>query len=449
MTQLVWALSEQLAALGPLLLACAALWEGPGANRRGLVACASAGMAALLCAGVACWALGLPTNALMLPVIGVLLVPLKLASDTSAGCFAFVVSAASLVASCYTHLAIIADAFAVGDTLSELYLAWPGMAVQWALEAASTCALWRFFRTSIPELLASKAASRRVWATAWLIPALPLALGIVFVPTQTQTLLTSRVGQGAACVVLVLAFLVFETCHLLCKMARGAHQAELDAERLRRAEMLAVQQRGLERRMDEARAARHDLRQHWAALGGMLEAGDAAGALAYVRRAAASRAVDEPLRWCANPAANAVLAYYLAKARELKVRLDVRAQLPPSLPQSTTDVVVVLGNLLENATLALADAPEGTRTLSVRAQLRDDGWLVVAVDNACATPVLAQPDGTFRSTRHEGPALGVESVRMTAEASGGEARFECAGGTFRASVLLGPRGATRGGQARQ
>lgn len=447
MTQLVWAVSEQLAALGPLLLTCAALWDAPGVRRRGLVGCACAGVAALLGAGVACWALGLPTNSLMLPVIAVLLVPLKLASGTSAGRFAFVVSAAALVASCYTHLAIIADAYAVADTLSELYLAWPGMAVQWALEVASTCVLWRFFRTSIPLLLASKAAGRRFWGTAWLVPALPLALGIVFVPTQTQTLLTSRVGQGAACVVVVLAFLVFETCHLLCKMARGARQAELDAERLRRAEMLAVQQRGLERRMDEARAARHDLRQHWAALGGMLEAGDASGALAYVRRAANSRAVDEPLRWCANPAANAVLAYYLEKAHELGARTDVRVQLPERLPQPTTDVVVVLGNLLENATLALADVPAGTRTLSVRAQLRGDGWLVVAVDNACATPVLRLPDGTFRSTRHEGPALGVESVRMTAEASGGEARFECAGGTFRASVLLGPGERPGSGQA--
>lgn len=438
MRELLWAVSEQLAALGPLLLTLATLWDGPAANRRALVAGACVGTLALIGAGVACWAWGLRTNALMLPIICALLVPLKMASGLSTGRLAFVVCAAALVASCYTHLAIIVDAYAVADTLSEARLAWPGMATQWALEVASTCVLWRFFRTSLPMLLESKAAGRRFWGSAWLVPALPLALGIAFVPTETQTLLTSRVGLGAACAVAVLAFLVFEACHLLCKMARNARQAELDAERLRRAEMLASQQRGLERRMDEARAARHDMRQHWAALHGLLEAGDTAGALAYVEQAAGARAVDEPLRWCANPAANAVLAHYLGKAYAAGVRLDVHAQLPERMPQTTTDVVVVLGNLLENAVLALEAVPEDGRSLTLRAQLRDDGWLVLAVDNPFATPVMEQPDGTFASTRHEGPALGVESVRMTAQATGGEARFEHAGGVFRASVLLGP-----------
>ena len=435
--QVAYAVSEQLFAVVPAALCVAACWDLPGASRRALIILLATFACLLVASGVACAALRLPSMTLMLPLCLFAVVALKLLSGLSLGPFAMLVATGGFIETAVSYLAIVVDAFVVGDSLSETYLAWPGMATSWALGVACLLGLWRFFRHRMPELLGSKAAGAQFWRLAWVVPALPCAMFVIFTPLETSTLLVRRVGASAAVAVLSSAVLValYET--LLWRMAHQSAELQLATERLHRAELLATQQRGLERRMAQARAARHDLRHHWQTVAALLEAGDVAGARAYVSDREGDRALVEPLRYCENAAVNAVLGYYLGQAIELGAQVDARVNLPATLPQGDGNAVVVLGNLLENAVLALADVPPAERVIKVRANLLEAGDMLVCVDNACATPVVRAADGSFVSTRHEGPAVGTASVRMTAEALGGEARFECDGPTFRASVLLG------------
>lgn len=437
---LAYAMSEALNIAPAVALGAMVAWSMPGSRHGALVGLTA--LAAALCAlaGLACWSLGLSTDALLTPLSLALLAAFKPASGMSLGRYAFAAALCAFVASAVTLMSVIVDAVAVGDSLSELYLAWPGATAQWALWAAGLAALRRPASRSLPELLASPEATPRFWGLAWLPPAI-LALALDFFrPEHTETLLVNRVAPLAAIAVALFCLLMWLVCALMCSLVRQARREALALERARRAELLQSQAKSLEGRIDAARIARHDLRQHWRALGALAQAGDLDGVRAYVSGQLDATLGDAPLRLCENPALNSVAAHYVALARSLGAETDVRLKAPTSLAASEADAVVVLGNLLENATDALREQESGPKRLLVRAEQAPDGSLLVAVDNTCcASGAAPTSSGEWPSTKHPGMGLGIRSVQAAAAESDGEARFERREGMFAASVRLGPQ----------
>ena len=102
--------------------------------------------------------------------------------------------------------------------------------------------------------------------------------------------------------------------------------------------------------------------------------------------------------------------------------------------------MLVLGNLLENATEAITQQTQGERRLKVRIRYRSGppADLFITVDNTYgdADTSIEQIDGDLVSTKHGGTGLGTATVRETAERHHGTASFEHSDGMFRASVML-------------
>ena len=438
--QPVLAVSETLVALPAVALCVVACGEPDGTHAPRLRAAVPVATALLVVEGLACAWLGAPTWPLCSADTLAFIPLLAWASGLSLGRTAFVVMTNVFVAAVIVYCSAVVDALAVGDELSAVYLAWPGLLNQWVMWALALPWLWHATKRIMPGALASPVVDPRAWRTLWLRPTL-LTLAIQLLrPGYVETFQQTRVARDALVFMAMVTVLVALTYLQMWRLLSLAEK-RLRAEReLHGTELANEQVAHLDERIEASRRMRHDLRHHVHALQALLDKGDVVAARSYLGELDGTLRADEaPIRYCDNLAVNAALVYYCDAARNAGARVDVGASVPGRLEQRQSDVVAVASNLLENAVNALrqqADAGRGPLALRVRMESRADG-LYMTVDNSCLPERVRMVGGEFVSMQPGSHGLGLRSVREVAERTGGVARFQLDGSTFRASVMLG------------
>ena len=204
-------------------------------------------------------------------------------------------------------------------------------------------------------------------------------------------------------------------------------RAEADMRAMKR--QLSVQAQSYERlteNIEQTKAARHDLRHHLSVIASFNEKGDRDGLAAYLEEYRGNLPNDNETPLCANYAVDAVVRYYLARARGPGVRLDVKIDLPKEAGIPDSDLCIVFGNIFENAANSVCAQEGAGRYITARCGV-DNGKLIVTVDNSMGgAPPPALPGG----------GLGIPSIRAVAEKYNGTARFECVENEYRVSVKL-------------
>ena len=175
---------------------------------------------------------------------------------------------------------------------------------------------------------------------------------------------------------------------------------------------------------------------------GYSEEGDPAKLQAYLDEiSAAIPKGDRAHRYCTNFAINAVVGYYVDAAQAKGVeRVDVKLDLPRDLPAAQeNDLAGIVGNLMENAVRAAAAVrsarPSEPDDAFVRLRGRTANGIVTIVQNNSYLTVQRDDQGGFVSQNAEG-GVGLQSIKQTAEAYRGNARFEAEDGVFTSSVYV-------------
>lgn len=187
--------------------------------------------------------------------------------------------------------------------------------------------------------------------------------------------------------------------------------------------------------MDETRKARHDLRQHLAVVRSYADRDDMAGLIDYLELYQNHLPPDTWERYCCNDVVNAIVCYYAALARDHKIDFEAGVDYPSECLVSSTDITVLLGNLLENAVEACLRETEEQKQIKLRIKQRGSTALLVLVDNTCAAPVVFVED-TPLSSKRDGIGIGVSSVKEIAARYDGTVQFQQKSGIFYTSVLL-------------
>lgn len=211
----------------------------------------------------------------------------------------------------------------------------------------------------------------------------------------------------------------------------AARRVRLEADMKGMEQQLSLQARNYEqltRSIEAARAARHDLRHHLAAIAAYAEQDDREGLRAYLEDYQRSLGDGSEAPVCQNYAVDAVTRHYLALARSAGTELDVRLEVPWQTGIPDSDLCIVFGNLFENAALAVSRQAAGHRHLTARCIL-ENGHLVLTVDNS-TDPAVMQSKRALRR------GVGQTSVAAVADKYGGAADFTLEGHVYRASVLL-------------
>lgn len=185
--------------------------------------------------------------------------------------------------------------------------------------------------------------------------------------------------------------------------------------------------------MEQTRILRHDFRHHLIVMARLSADGRTEELDAYLRQLSA-KAVPEHVRYCANPAVDAIAARYAELASAQGIRLIWDLNLGESLPVEDADFCGVLGNLVENAIRAAEQEAEGERWVKVHSRMLSDAMLGLSVENPCSRKVKFK--NGLPVTDRSGHGVGMTSVAATVRRYGGTMEFKTENGLFSVNILF-------------
>lgn len=256
------------------------------------------------------------------------------------------------------------------------------------------------------------------------------ALVAVVLLTYNKYLSSAAYTQAMNLGLVVLPFVLLTAVMLL-----RAVLVLVDHEKLEQASRLAsvreVYYQSLQQQAQQVRTLRHDLRNHMTVIRARLEQGDADGALDYLDALSASPALHGAQRICENEITNAVLTAKAEAMRQAGITPDISASVPVSLPLADIDLCALLGNALDNAMEAAAQAEE--KTIIVRCKVQK-GLFMLRVENTLDGEVLPGLPTTKGDPSAHG--LGLPSMREIALRNGGTLETSVRDGKFALLICI-------------
>lgn len=328
------------------------------------------------------------------------------------------------------HAAVLYLQFLFPEVLGSTYSVQSGLLVL-ALFLISLPLMLHFFLRTAQRILAIKAPD--IWKFIWL---LPIAVSATIIAATYYREGTPDVGFLLSRFMLIICmFLIY---YNVIQLVNQTLKQMEDAEHIRHLEQIATVQADqyqlIQSRIEEARRARHDLRQLLRAIQGYIDIDDIPGLSAYIKSYGDSLPSDSVRVYSRNLAVDAVLRFYAEKASSagIDINISFSAGEIPVIPEP--ELCVLLGNLLENA-LENCSSANGHPFIRMRAVLTEGRALTLTVDNSCTQPPVLK-DGHLLSRKHGGPGIGTESIRIISEKYQGFTRFEWKDDVFFTSVLL-------------
>ncbi|HIX90375.1 MAG TPA: GHKL domain-containing protein [Candidatus Agathobaculum pullicola] len=283
-----------------------------------------------------------------------------------------------------------------------------------------------------PQLPAAPVVlSAGLWRLMLGLAAMPFcALAAVVLLTYTKYDSPAAYAQAMNLGMVVLPFVLLTSVLLLrAVLVLADHEKLEQASRL--ASVREVYYQGLQRQAQQVRTLRHDLRNHMTVIRARLEQGDTDGALYYLDALSESPALQGAQRICANEVANAVLVSKSEAMRQAGLIPDFAVTLPEPLPLFDTDLCAMLGNALDNAMEAAAQA--GDKTVIVRCKVQK-GLFMLRVENALDREVLPGLSTTKEDPSAHG--LGLPSMREIASRNGGTLETSVQDGKFALLICI-------------
>lgn len=312
---------------------------------------------------------------------------------------------------------------------------WSFSAVMLAVEIAILVPLFFYIKGIYSDAM-SKESNRFIWWYLWLIPATFYLIWFYYLySNNSQSSLEIALQPENAFFLLFVELGAFLIYYIVTKLL-NEFDRNIRLEKQNHMLLLAnLQYENLKEKIAETRHARHDLRHHIAVMTGYLNGGELEKLREYLIGYGKSMPEDNSDTFCQNYAVNLLLTYFAQQSRENGIDFAVHADIPSNLGVPESDLSVILGNLLENALDACCTQKSGERRIVFRGRVENSS-LLFTVDNTCDGEIKQDRDGSFLSTKHNEPAVGLESVKHIAARCGGVFRANRRDGMFYASVRL-------------
>ncbi len=187
-------------------------------------------------------------------------------------------------------------------------------------------------------------------------------------------------------------------------------------------------------KVSAAQIYRHDMRHHIHALHAMLRENRSGEAEKYLGKLSDKLNDTVIEQFCENYTVNAILSFYIHKAREEGIEVTCRANIPTNLKVEEMELVTLFSNVLENAITAcegIADTASKTISIVCRESV---GQLHIQVCNSYQGEIKF--DGEYPVSQREGHGFGTRSIAAIAQKHGGLFSFKAQDGQFVTTVIL-------------
>jgi len=283
-------------------------------------------------------------------------------------------------------------------------------------------------------ILIESISVNQVWYPGMTIPIIIMGFNIGVRMRIYNTLYVNRVFSAywwllSVCLVLDILIAVF-----FYFIAMGiTRQARISEEN----KILQMQERyykAQQKYMDETARVRHDFKHTIHTLEKLTEGGDIESIRSYLSRYTKSMPKNETAYYCENMAVNALLNYYRQQADDNDIKFSIEVDFPQELPVTDVEMCAVIGNILENATIACTEIPKEERFIDIAIRTENNAQIYIVAANSFNGKV-DEDDGKFRTT-HGGSGIGLSSVNAVAAGCGGFARFSHKDKEFFSDVIL-------------
>lgn len=283
------------------------------------------------------------------------------------------------------------------------------------------------------QILTSASENNKYWRFLWMVPATFCLSYYYNLYANGGIILFSENPNNVLFAVFFNLGALFATYLVMHLLQESNANLELKSENYQLS-MQFIQYENLTERIEDARRARHDLRQSLAVIQGFVQSNDHKGLLKYLESYMAALPSDSPLLYCENPAINALIVYYSDLAQNHNIPFEADIDYPSNITLSDTDAVVLLGNLLENALEAnICQVIEKSFVCLHIKKLH--GMLIITLDNSCKGNIHKEGED-FISSKNFQKGIGTASIRKIVSKYNGILKFHYENNQFHASVML-------------
>ncbi|KIR02587.1 Membrane associated histidine kinase-like ATPase [Lachnospiraceae bacterium TWA4] len=277
-----------------------------------------------------------------------------------------------------------------------------------------------------------KPSDSKAWNYIWITPMSYFIFWMIYV-SSSESYLNGTLEHIYILVLLVLfSICSFITYYVILQLI----YYETEKSRLEYNELLSqAQYQNLSGRIEKARKARHDLRHHFLVINTMANEGNTEGIKNYMKEFSNQVADDHVLIYSPNYTVNALIFYYMQRAREFEIEFKLTCNVPEVVKFSDKDVTIILGNLLENALNACKEVTSQKPRIELNCQY-DDTEFLLKIKNTTDKEPKIDFDGRYFSSSHKGHGIGIESVRTVVDSYQGFINIECEHHYFEVTIFM-------------
>ena len=230
-----------------------------------------------------------------------------------------------------------------------------------------------------------------------------------------------------------LALCIAADIALIRTIADAGQKAELQATNRMLEKQLNMQlshYKALTSQFEANRRIRHDIMHHFNTIQYLLADGKQQEAAEYAGQFLAENRSGSMLGRCENPVVDAFLYGRVEEAKKQGITVKTDIILPVELPISNTDLVIVFGNIIDNAVEACAKRESPSITLNAKI---DGSYLIISEEN----PALPKnDDGKKRRIPELERGFGTQILDSVAEKHSGSCVSKTENGKYSVSVIL-------------
>ena len=198
-------------------------------------------------------------------------------------------------------------------------------------------------------------------------------------------------------------------------------------------ELIEKQVREIQNMYRQVRGWRHDYRNHINNMKIQLSQENYDGLSDYLNELADDLDTVDTVIKTGNVMADAILNSKLNVAEKMNVQLNVKANVPETLPMSDVELCSVLGNMLDNAVEACGTLPEEERFMRVYiGKLK--GQLYLSVQNSAGK--VRKEKGSYLSTKEGEHGYGLFRIDRVAKKYGGYVNRQNEEGIFATEIMI-------------
>lgn len=192
--------------------------------------------------------------------------------------------------------------------------------------------------------------------------------------------------------------------------------------------------RQLSKRVEEARHAKHDLRQHMRTIKSLAHNGSYEEIDTYISNYEPSLARNEILCFSSHYAIDALISYYKEFADNKQIDFNITIKLPSDINFADDELCIIIGNLIENSIEACSRQKNGPKIIDFRCVAAQD-QLSILVLNTFSGKIRKHGEH-FYSSKTNTLGIGTESVKTLVAQHNGMHDFTIEGEYFKVALLI-------------